>query len=58
MFDDEETEKENIDIEIVTGDGKNLEISPVYDHVKIDKHEHKDKNTKIIIPKEKNSNED
>lgn len=58
MFDDEDNDKENIDIEIVTGDGKNLEISPVYDHVKIDKHDHQNKNKKIIIPKEKNNDED
>lgn len=58
MFDDEDNDKENIDMEIVTGDGKDLEISPVYDHVKIDKHDNKNKNKKIIIPKEKNNDED
>lgn len=44
--------KKNKDIEIVTGDGKNLDISPVYDHIKIDKPE-KDKKKKIVIPKTK-----
>lgn len=57
MF-NEDNDKENIDIVIVTGDGKNLEISPVYDHVKIEKHENTNKNKKIIIPKEKNNDED
>lgn len=40
-------------IEIVSGNGKNLNISPVYDHIDIEKPKD-DKNKKnIIIPKEK-----
>lgn len=42
-------------IEIVSGDGKELEISPVYEHLKIAKPKTKEseKNTKIVIPEEK-----
>ena len=52
MDDKENDNIEKKDIEVVTGNGDNLNISPVYNHVKIDKPErnkHKDK--KIIIPK-------
>lgn len=48
---DEKGEKEE-EIEIITGDGSDLDISPVYDHIKLDK-PNKEKNQKIIIPKEK-----
>ena len=38
MEDDvEEKKKRKNDIEIIKGNGKNLKISPVYDHIKIDK---------------------
>ena len=43
-------------IEIVSGDGSNLDISPVYEHLNAGKPkgtENKPKN--IVIPKEKNS---
>lgn len=43
-------------IEIVSGDGKDLDISPVYTHLSIAKpktKEDKNKDKKIIIPKEK-----
>lgn len=41
-------------IEIVNGDGKDLEISPVYRHLSIGKPKTKNENKKeIIIPKEK-----
>ena len=41
------------DIEIVSGDGKDLKISPVYDNTSIERpKENKEKKT-IIIPKEK-----
>ena len=47
-------EEKDIDIEIIEGDGKNLNISPVYNHVKIDKPDvNREKNKKIIIPKSK-----
>ena len=42
------------EIEIVTGDGENLNISPVYKHLDIQKPKEKDEKKKdIIIPKEK-----
>ncbi len=41
-------------IEIVNGDGKDLDISPVYKHLSIQKPKSKDEKKKeIIIPKEK-----
>ena len=45
-------EKINNDIEIIEGNGKDLDISPVYDHIKMDDTEkNNDKNQEIIIPK-------
>lgn len=42
-------------IEIVNGDGKNLDISPVYKHLSMQKPKSKgEKKKEIIIPKEKN----
>lgn len=44
--------EENQDIEIINGKGENLNISPVYDHIKINKPtKPKDKNKKIVVPK-------
>ena len=41
-------------IEVVNGDGKELEISPVYEHLNIAKPKTKEeKNKKIIVPQEK-----
>lgn len=41
-------------LEIVSGNGSNLDISPVYDHLTITKPKSvKDKPTDIVIPKEK-----
>ena len=48
----EEDEKK---IEIVSGDGSNLDISPVYDHLETEKPKH-EKPKNIVIPKEKNKN--
>ena len=48
-----ENKFEKKEIEIVSGDGKNLDISPVYDHVIIDKPISSKKKKNIIIPKEK-----
>ena len=48
-------EKENKKkIEIVNGDGSNLDISPVYEHIEAVKPKNKDKKPKnIIIPGQK-----
>lgn len=46
-------EKKNL--EVVSGDGKSLNISPVYDHLNIAKPKSaKEKPTGIVIPKETN----
>lgn len=47
---DEETEKK--DIEVVSGDGSEIEISPVYDHIILDKPKKNEKKGNIVIPKE------
>ena len=49
---EEEEKKKNKDIEIVTGDGSDLNISHVYDHITLEKQEKKN-NEEIIIHKEK-----
>ena len=49
---EEEEKKKNKDIEIVTGDGSDLNISHVYDHITLEKQEKKS-NEEIVIPKEK-----
>lgn len=46
-------EKDNKEIEIVSGNGKDLNISPVYDHIDIEKPKEKKENKKIIIPNDK-----
>lgn len=56
-------EKENKkEIEIVSGDGSELDISPVYEHINAAKPKNRDKKPKnIIIPgqkKEENNNKD
>lgn len=52
---EEEKEKQ---IEIVTGDGKDLDISPVYEHLNVAKPKSIDKKEKdIVIPKENKSKE-
>lgn len=51
MPDKNENKKE---IEVVKGDGSNLEISPVYDHINAAKPQNKDKKPKnVIVPNEK-----
>ncbi len=48
-------EKKNL--EVVSGDGSNLDISPVYDHLNAAKPKStKEKPTSIIIPKECDKN--
>ena len=39
-------------IEIVSDGGKNLNISPVYDHIDMEKPKQKDER-KVVVPKEK-----
>lgn len=46
------------ELEIVNGDGSNLNISHVYDHLNTSRPKNNDKNTKnIVIPKEQKSTE-
>ena len=53
-----ENNEEKNEIEIITGDDSDLEISTVYDHLNLDKvRENPDKNN-IIIPKVKKDNSD
>lgn len=40
-------------IKVVTGDGKDLDISPVYEHLEVEKPKDKKKQENIIVPKEK-----
>ena len=51
-------DEKNKDIDVVSGDGTEIEISPVYDHIILDKPEKKDKKQQIVIPKEIKSNKD
>lgn len=56
----EDTENEKKEIEIVSGDGSELEFSPVYEHLNAVKPKPKDeeeKKKKIIIPEVKNKND-
>lgn len=46
-------EKDNKKIEIVSGNGKDLNISPVYDHIDIEKPKVEKEKKKIIIPDNK-----
>ena len=42
------------EIKVVNGDGKDLDISPVYQHLEVEKPKEENTNKKeIIIPKEK-----
>ena len=48
-------EKKNL--EVVSGDGSNLDISPVYDHLNVAKPKSaKEKPTCIVVPKESKKN--
>lgn len=44
--------KDEKDIEIVSGDGSNLEISPVYDHINAGTPKSTNKPKNIVVPKE------
>jgi len=46
-------EKDNKKIEIISGNGKDLNISPVYDHIDIEKPKDNKEKKKIIIPQDK-----
>lgn len=48
----DENEEEKRDIDVISGDGSEIEISPVYDHVILDKPNKKEKKEQIVIPKE------
>lgn len=55
LFQEEiENKEEPKKIEVVTGDGEDLTISPVYNHLEVEKPRPKE-NRQIIIPKEKRS---
>lgn len=44
-------ENEEKELEVVSGTGKELDISPVYDHIKLDKPSNVDTKQEIIVPK-------
>ncbi len=44
---------DNKKIEVVNGDGKDLDISPVYKHLEVEKPKEEKKKGNIIIPEEK-----
>ena len=48
-------DKENI--EIISGDGSTLDISPVYEHIKPEKPDTHNKPKNIVIPIEKKSDD-
>lgn len=49
---------DNKKLEIVTGDGKDLDISPVYEHLNTGKPNCNDKPKSVVIPKVKKPEED
>jgi len=56
MADEKEDKKE---IEVISGDGSNLDISPVYEHIEAVKPKKGDKKPKnIIIPGQKKEEKD
>ena len=55
----ENNKNEKKEIEVVTGDGKNLDVSPVFEHLNALRPKSKskeEKKKKIIIPKVKKKN--
>lgn len=58
---DEDNEKisdeEKKEIEVVSGDGSEIDISPVYNHIILDKPNKNEKKGNIVIPKEKKEEE-
>ena len=56
MADEKDNKKQ---IEVINGDGSNLEISPVYEHINSVKPKNRDKKPKnIIVPGQKNEKKD
>ena len=49
--------EDNKDIEVVQNDDKDLEISPVYEHLNVAKPKPQEKKEDIIIPEIKNEDE-
>lgn len=47
---------EEKEIEIVSGNGKDLNISPVYDHIDIERPKEEKEKKKVIIPNGKKKN--
>lgn len=47
------SDEEKKEIEVINGDGTEIDISPVYDHIILDKPNKNEKKEKIVIPKEK-----
>lgn len=54
-MDDEDEKKKEIDV--VSGDGSEIEISPVYDHIILERPNKNEKKENIVIPKEKKEKE-
>ncbi len=56
MDDEKENKKE---IEVISGDGSNLDISPVYEHIEAAKPKSRDKKPQnIVIPGQKKEEEE
>ena len=43
-------------IEVIPGDGNDLNISPVYEHLNAGKPKNEKKPTHVVVPQEKNKN--
>ena len=43
--------EEKKEIKVVTGNGKDLDISPVYDHIKLNTPSSREKKKDVVIPK-------
>lgn len=54
-MDDKDEKKKEIDV--VSGDGSEIEISPVYDHIILERPNKNEKKENIVIPKEKKEKE-
>lgn len=54
----DENENQNKDFEVVTGDGSELELSKVYDHLNVATPKPKETKKNIIVPEVKKNKED